>query len=91
MTSEYRDQIMPVAAKLADCEMDNWSAGRRRSLKLAMTRVHLNAGAQKNTVFGPAGWFHKGLSLDGTNLSAVFTRALYTADIIFNFYKFHAM
>lgn len=45
----------------------------------AITRLHLKTGAQKNTVFGPAGCSHKGLNLPGTYLSTVETRVLYRA------------
>lgn len=45
----------------------------------AITRLHLKTGAQKNTVFGPAGCSHKGLNLPGTYLSTVETSVLYRA------------
>lgn len=66
MTSEYLDQIRPVAVSTADWEVLSFSAGRVISAKPAPTRPHLNIGAQKKTVLGPAGWLYKGLSLAGS-------------------------
>lgn len=57
ITNEYRTQIKPVAAKARFCDTLSFSAGRLKSLTPAMTRHHFIIGAQKNTVFGPAGWF----------------------------------
>lgn len=72
---EYRDQMIPVAANAADCEVLNFSAGLAKSPIPAITSAHLNEGAQKNIVLGPAGCSHSGRSFPGTNLSAVETRA----------------
>lgn len=55
MTNEYLDQIRPVAVSTPDWEVLSFSAGRVISAKPATTRPHLNIGAQKKTVFGPAG------------------------------------
>lgn len=66
MTNEYLDQIRPVAVSTADWEVLSFSAGRVISAKPAATRPHLNIGAQKKTVFGPAGWLYIGLSLAGS-------------------------
>lgn len=38
MTSEYRDQMIPVAAREADCGMDKLSTGRVKSPKPAITK-----------------------------------------------------
>lgn len=53
MTSEYLDHINPVAAKAPDWAALSFSAGLARSPMPAITKPHLNAGAQKKTVFGP--------------------------------------
>lgn len=53
-----------------------------RSLPTIAKRTHLNAGAQKKTVFGPASWFQSGLNPVGTILSPNFTSPRYTADAI---------
>lgn len=55
ITREYLDQIAPVAVREADCETLILSAGRAKSPMPAITRHHLQAGAQKNIVLGPAG------------------------------------
>lgn len=55
ITKEYLDQIAPVAVREADCETLILSAGRVRSPIPAITRHHLQAGAQKKIVLGPAG------------------------------------
>lgn len=82
MTREYRDQIAPVIARDKHCFVDNFSAGRFKSPRPPMTRPHFKAGAQKNTVLGPAGWFHRGRKVSGTNLSATETIPLYNRDIV---------
>lgn len=46
--------MVPVAAKLACCGTLIFSAGLVRSPIPAATNPHLKAGAQKNTVLGPA-------------------------------------
>jgi len=71
MTKEYLDQIRPVAVSTADWERLSFSAGRVISASPAPTRPHLNIGAQKKTVFGPAGWLYKGLSLAGRMCSTL--------------------
>lgn len=43
----------------------SFSAGLARSASPAITRHHFIVGAQKNTVFGPAGWFQAGLAKAG--------------------------
>lgn len=48
--------MAPVAVNEADCGILILSAGRFMSPKPAMTRHHLQAGAQKKIVLGPAGW-----------------------------------
>lgn len=75
MTSEYRDQMSPVAASDADCGTDSFSTGRFKSPRPANTKAHLNAGAQKKTVFGPASCSQSGLSFAGTALSPTATNA----------------
>jgi len=57
MTNEYRTQMKPVAARAKFCDRLSLSAGRLKSLTPARTRHHFISGAQKKTVFGPAGWF----------------------------------
>jgi hypothetical protein len=47
------------------CETLNFSAGRAKSANPAPTNAHFIVGAQKKTVFGPAGWFHAGFATDG--------------------------
>lgn len=81
ITNEYLDQIQPVAAKAPDCDADNFSAGRAISPIPAITRHHLKQGAQKNTVLGPAGWFHIGWNFCGTNLSATRITFRYITDM----------
>lgn len=61
MSSEYFDHIKPVAVTAHCMGVDTWSGSRERSDKLAMLMPHLNVGAQKKIVFGPAGWFKKAL------------------------------
>eukprot|EP00276_Gloeochaete_wittrockiana_P016137 CAMPEP_0184341214 /NCGR_PEP_ID=MMETSP1089-20130417/9833_1 /TAXON_ID=38269 ORGANISM="Gloeochaete wittrockiana, Strain SAG46.84" /NCGR_SAMPLE_ID=MMETSP1089 /ASSEMBLY_ACC=CAM_ASM_000445 /LENGTH=114 /DNA_ID=CAMNT_0026669385 /DNA_START=145 /DNA_END=486 /DNA_ORIENTATION=+ len=48
--------MTPVLAKARLCGKDIFSTGRFKSAKPAITRHHFIAGAQKNIVFGPAGW-----------------------------------
>lgn len=72
---EYRDQMIPVAASAVDCEALNFSAGLAKSPIPAITNAHLNDGAQKKIVLGPAGCSHSGRSFPGTTLSPAATRA----------------
>lgn len=62
ITSEYRDQIIPVAASEEDWGTLILSAGLVRSPIPATTRPHLNSGDQKKTVCGPAGCFQSGMN-----------------------------
>ena len=55
MTIEYRDQIIPVAVSAVICDMLMFSTGRLMSAKFAPDSAHLNVGAQKWIVNGPAG------------------------------------
>jgi len=57
----HRTQIKPVAVNAAFWETLSLSAGRLKSFKPATTKAHFIIGAQKNTVFGPTGWFMKAL------------------------------
>lgn len=56
MTKQYLDQINPVAVMTQDWETLSFSGGRVISENPATTKPHLKTGAQKKTVFGPAGW-----------------------------------
>jgi hypothetical protein len=47
------------------CDRLSFSAGRRRSLTPAATRHHFITGAQKNTVFGPAGPYDESTERNG--------------------------
>ena len=58
------------------------SAGLARSATPAPTRHHFIVGAQKKTVFGPAGCSQMPLSFPGTNLSTELTTPRYNADAI---------
>lgn len=49
----YLDHIAPVIIRAAVWLREIVSAGRLRSPIPAITRPHLNVGAQKNTVVGP--------------------------------------
>lgn len=82
ITREYLDQMVPVAARAVDWEADSFSAGRARSPRPAITSPHLKDGAQKKTVFGPAGWFQNGWNLAGTILSALLINARYIAAMV---------
>lgn len=55
--------MAPVAASEADCGILILSAGRAISPRPAITRHHLQAGAQKKIVFGPAGWSRRARNL----------------------------
>lgn len=56
--------MKPVAAKATFWETLSFSTGLPISLTPAMTRHHFIKGAQKNTVFGPAGWFMNEVNFD---------------------------
>lgn len=56
----------PVHASATFCDALSLFAGRLKSFKPAATKHHFINGAQKNTVFGPAGWFKKAVNLEGT-------------------------
>jgi len=62
--------MTPVAASARFCDTESLSAGRARSFTPAATRHHFMRGAQKKTVFGPAGWFMKDWNLDADALAA---------------------
>lgn len=64
MTNEYLTQIKPVHASATFCDTLSLSAGRLKSFTPAATRHHFINGAQKKTVFGPAGWFINADSFD---------------------------
>ena len=71
ITNEYRIQINPVADKAMFWDNDSFSAGLLRSFTPAITSPHLNIGAQKKIVLGPAGWFKKAVSLLWTGALAI--------------------
>lgn len=77
----------PVAANAVDCVGLSLWAGLCRSPIPANTKHHLKAGAQKKTVFGPAGLSHNGLTFGGTNLSSFAIDLQYTEDIVTAIYK----
>jgi hypothetical protein len=54
--------MTPVAVTATCCGYDTASGGFLKSAMLAMLIPHLNVGAQKWMVFGPAGWFQKALA-----------------------------
>lgn len=64
MTTEYLTQIKPVHASATFWDMLSLSAGRLKSFTPAATRHHFINGAQKKTVFGPAGWFMNAENFD---------------------------
>lgn len=76
MAREYLVQINPVMPKAPDWLAEILFAGLCKSPRPAITRPHLKAGAQKKMVCGPAGCFHRGCSLSGTNLPMAFIELL---------------
>lgn len=71
ITSEYLDQINPVAINTADCPVLSFSAGLAMSANPAHTNPHFIIGAQKKTVLGPAGWLYNGLNFSGRKNSTL--------------------
>lgn len=76
ITKQYRDHMKPVAVMTHDWDKLSLSGGRVISEKPAKTKPHLKTGAQKKTVFGPAGWLYRGLSLGGS-ISSILSSVLW--------------
>ncbi|KAL3814525.1 hypothetical protein ACJIZ3_015793 [Penstemon smallii] len=56
--------MIPEVAITACWGNDTVSGGFENSEMFAMLSPHLNVGAQKWIVFGPAGWFHRARSFE---------------------------